>query len=89
MTSAGLLISGQTECEEEDERNENGTEEQLNVNLTPPESPSDYMRLLSRSESANDASIIDKLQQTSRKNCSRSLQFKSNEYEDSTLSPSK
>lgn len=37
-----------------------------------PDSPSEY-RLLSRSESGNDANLIDKLQ--NRKQCSRSLQF--------------
>lgn len=88
VSSAGLLISGQTECEDVDTAE--SSEEQLNMNLTPPESPSEYLRLLSRSESANDASIIDKLQQNSRKNCSRVLQFNGEETDDPTkTSPSK
>lgn len=48
------------------------TEEKLN-HFTPPGSPSEC-RILSRSESAGDANIIDKLQQN-KKNCSRTLDF--------------
>lgn len=86
VTSAGLLISGQNDCEDLDATE---TNEELNMNLTPPESPSEYLRLLSRSESANDASIIDKLQQSSRKICSRELQFNGEEDDVNKTSPSK
>lgn len=65
------IIDVQNESEENDVK-ENS---ELNVNLKKPESPSEYSRLLSRSESAGDANIIDKLQQTSKKMCSRVLQF--------------
>lgn len=64
-------------------------EEQIKVQ---PESPSEYLRILSRSESAGDANIIDKLQQNNKKNCSRSLQFnggKENEAVDHKESPTK
>lgn len=47
-----------------------------------PESPSEYLRILSRSESAGDANIIDKLQQNNKKNCSRSLQFNGEKEQD-------
>lgn len=65
------------------------TEEPIKVQ---PESPSEYLRILSRSESAGDANIIDKLQQNNKKNCSRSLQFngeKENEQVDNKDSPTK
>ncbi|XP_031337524.1 DENN domain-containing protein Crag-like isoform X3 [Photinus pyralis] len=90
VSSAGLLISSQNECDEEVTDITEEQMDQLEVNLTPPESPSEYLRLLSRSESANDASIIDKLQQTSRKNCSRALHFDDEEVDDpSKTTPTK
>lgn len=66
------------EVVDEDEEEECGSPKvspnSLKINFTPPESPSEY-RILSRSESAGDANIIDKLQQNNRKNCSRVLNF--------------
>ncbi|KAF5299327.1 hypothetical protein FQA39_LY02500 [Lamprigera yunnana] len=89
-SNADLLISSQNDCEEEAPEVSEEQLDQLDDNLLPPESPSEYLRLLSRSESANDASIIDKLQQNSRKNCSRVLQFNGEEAHDPTkTSPTK
>ncbi|KAF5279524.1 hypothetical protein FQR65_LT03346 [Abscondita terminalis] len=91
-SNADLLVSSQNEeCEEDvPEIPEEEQIDQMEETLAPPESPSEYLRLLSRSESANDASIIDKLQQNSRKNCSRMLQFNGEEAEDPTkTSPTK
>ncbi|XP_025833553.1 C-myc promoter-binding protein isoform X2 [Agrilus planipennis] len=72
------------------------SEEDLkSASLPIPSSPSEYMRLLSRSESANDANILDKLQQNNKKSCSRNLQFDGNDDEQdqdddpNKLSPSK
>ncbi|XP_065156643.1 DENN domain-containing protein Crag isoform X3 [Atheta coriaria] len=48
--------------------------EDIHITFTPPESPAEYVRVLSRSESAGDALILDKLQQSNKK-CSRLLQF--------------
>lgn len=66
----------QQECDGdvEEEGSPKITTNNLKINFTPPESPSEY-RILSRSESAGDANIIDKLQQNNRKNCSRALTF--------------
>lgn len=71
-TAVTTVEEVQQECEidEEEETKANN----LKINFTPPESPSEY-RILSRSESAGDANIIDKLQQNNRKNCSRVLDF--------------
>ncbi|XP_017770333.1 PREDICTED: DENN domain-containing protein 4C isoform X2 [Nicrophorus vespilloides] len=62
----------------------------IHVAFTPPESPSENPRILSRSESAGDALIIDKLQQN-KKTCSRTLQFNGDEAfeKDEKSSPSK
>lgn len=70
-----------TTVEEEEEEQQECKEESKNfkINFTPPESPSEY-RILSRSESAGDANIIDKLQQNNRKNCSRVLNFNGNDH---------
>ncbi|XP_064212569.1 DENN domain-containing protein Crag isoform X3 [Tribolium castaneum] len=61
-------------------------ETKLNNHFTPPGSPSEC-RILSRSESAGDANIIDKLQQN-KKNCSRTLDF-NGEEESGKQSPGK
>lgn len=67
----------------------NTTERTLQMSLTPPESPSDNLRILARSESfANDACIVDKLQSI-KKNCSRNLNFQEEPEEGSRSSPSK
>lgn len=66
--------------------------EQVQSTFTTPESPSEYLRILSRSESAGDANIIDKLQQNAKKNCARSLQFngeKEEQIQEDKTSPSK
>ncbi|KAK4881396.1 hypothetical protein RN001_004715 [Aquatica leii] len=90
VSSTDLLISSQNDCEEDTAEITEEQLDQMEEALAPPESPSEYLRLLSRSESANDASIIDKLQQNSRKNCSRVLQFNGEEGEDpSKTSPTK
>lgn len=68
----------QEACEEEEECSPKMSPNNLKINFTPPESPSEY-RILSRSESAGDANIIDKLQQNNRKNCSRVLNFNGSE----------
>jgi pentatricopeptide repeat protein len=60
---------------------EDVVEEKLNNHFTPPGSPSEC-RILSRSESAGDANIIDKLQQN-KKNCSRTLNFNGESTEES------
>ncbi|XP_076260425.1 DENN domain-containing protein Crag isoform X2 [Rhynchophorus ferrugineus] len=55
----------------------NGTEEEEKTtehSLFVQNIPSEF-RILSRSESAGDANIIDKLQNTTKKTCSRTLQF--------------
>lgn len=52
-------------------------EEKIASNYISPDSPSEC-RLLSRSESAGDANIIDKLQ-NNKKACSRALQFNGDE----------
>lgn len=77
----------QVDCEDIDVTEVN--EEPIDVTLTPPESPSEYLRLLSRSESANDAKILDKLEQSARKNCSRTLQFNNEDIDELSKSPSK
>ena len=51
----------------------------VNVNVGKSDSPSEYLRILSRSESGGDADIIDKVQQNNKKNCSRILQFNGND----------
>lgn len=56
-------------------------------NFPTPGSPSEC-RLLSRSESAGDANIIDKLQQNKKK-CSRTLQFNGEFDEGAKQSPGK
>ncbi|XP_022900538.2 DENN domain-containing protein Crag isoform X1 [Onthophagus taurus] len=61
--------------QEDDLENVPEEEEEETIKLVQPESPSEYLRMLSRSESAGDANIIDKLQQNSKKNCARVLQF--------------
>lgn len=83
MLSTGLDAS-------EDAANPSPAERALNMSLTPPESPSENLRVLARSESfANDARILDKLQSI-RKPCARNLQFEEEEAEDgSKSSPSK
>lgn len=58
------VVQSEDEIEEENEK--------IN-NFTPPGSPSEC-RILSRSESAGDANIIDKIQQN-KKSCSRTLNF--------------
>nr|CAH7749959.1 unnamed protein product [Callosobruchus chinensis] len=68
--------AGETEDEQEAEDNkkelvENGGGDS---GFVGKESPSEY-RLLSRSESAGDANIIDKLQNNKKAPCSKSLQF--------------
>ena len=63
------------------EQSEDEIVEKLNSHFTPPGSPSEC-RILSRSESAGDANIIDKLQQN-KKNCSRTLNFNGESNEDS------
>lgn len=71
---------------------EENQKEQINTSQTQPESPSEYLRLLSRSESAGDANIIDKLQQNTKKNCARSLHFngdKEEEMQNEKTSPTK
>lgn len=55
------------------EKSSEKAEEKLANNYISPDSPSEC-RLLSRSESAGDANIIDKLQ-NNKKACSRALQF--------------
>lgn len=67
------------------------TEHALTMSLTPPESPSDNLRILARSESfANDACILAKLQ-TTKKHCARNLAFQEEMETDesSRASPSK
>lgn len=71
----------------EEQENEESIKEQNEINFPQPESPSEYLRLLSRSESAGDANILDKLQQN-KKNCSRTLYFNGDE-KDNKNSPSK
>lgn len=64
-------------------------ERTIQMTLTPPESPSDNLRILARSESfANDACILDKLQSI-KKSCSRNLAFQEEPEEGSRSSPSK
>ncbi|CAH1118858.1 unnamed protein product [Phaedon cochleariae] len=48
--------------------------DQINSKFVSPDSPSEY-RLLSRSESAADANLIDKIQINNKKSCSKSLRF--------------
>lgn len=67
------IINNESQYIEDLEADSN--KDEVQNTFTPPESPSEYLRLLSRSESAGDANIIDKLQQNTKKNCSRSLQF--------------
>lgn len=76
VTDSGVATVEEEEQEESEEQSSD-----LKINFTPPESPSEY-RILSRSESAGDANIIDKLQQNARKNCSRSLNFHNEHIED-------
>ncbi|XP_018574425.1 DENN domain-containing protein 4C isoform X2 [Anoplophora glabripennis] len=64
-------INSEEKCSEKEE-------EKLANNYISPDSPSES-RLLSRSESAGDANIIDKLQNNTKKACSRALQFNGNE----------
>lgn len=73
-------------AEERVEENSPKMSPNLKINFTPPESPSEY-RILSRSESAGDANIIDKLQQNNRKNCSRVLNFNGGQQNDNGSSP--
>ncbi|XP_066252860.1 DENN domain-containing protein Crag isoform X1 [Euwallacea similis] len=68
------------ETEEPDGTVTEETEEKLAPTLFIQNSPSEC-RLLSRSESAGDANLIDKLQNT-KKTCSRTLQFEQNKQED-------
>lgn len=70
----GLEQSGNTSMEDV-----NVTEEQTDKSISTdfianPDSPSEY-RILSRSESAGDANIIDKIHNNTRKTCSRTLEF--------------
>lgn len=67
-------VAEPVEEEQPQEEESNASPNNLKLNFTPPESPSEY-RILSRSESAGDANIIDKLQQNGRKGCSRVLNF--------------
>lgn len=61
-----------------EEKSNEKAEEKLANNYISPDSPSEC-RLLSRSESAGDANIIDKLQNNNKKACSRALQFNGND----------
>ncbi|GLV31716.1 Calmodulin-binding protein related to a Rab3 GDP/GTP exchange protein [Carabus blaptoides fortunei] len=90
LTSAGLLISGIIGMDaSEDAAKATPTERALNMSLTPPETPSENLRILARSESfANDARILDKLQSI-RKPCARNLQFDEETEDGSKSSPSK
>lgn len=86
VDSAGSteVLQARSESEEVDQ------EEGINVNFS--ESPSEYSRLLSRSESAGDANIIDKLQQNQiKKSCSRALHFNGEPEptDENKMSPSK
>lgn len=90
VVDAGIINSDN--MQEVDELESDTIEEEVQNTFTPPESPSEYLRLLSRSESAGDANIIDKLQQNTKKNCSRSLQFsneKNKQIDMDKTSPSK
>ncbi|KAJ3666052.1 hypothetical protein Zmor_001507 [Zophobas morio] len=71
----------QSEDEIVESNTDDVVEEKLNSHFTPPGSPSEC-RILSRSESAGDANIIDKLQQN-KKNCSRTLNFNGESNEES------
>ncbi|XP_050303114.1 DENN domain-containing protein Crag isoform X2 [Anthonomus grandis grandis] len=64
----GPIVEQEAEEEEEEKGGSQG--------LFAPNSPSEC-RILSRSESAGDANLIDKLQST-KKTCSRNLQFEKN-----------
>lgn len=86
VTDSGVSAV-EEEGEEEECNNKSNESVQNNISFTPPESPSEY-RILSRSESAGDANIIDKLQNNSRKACSRSLHF-TDEYDEQNRSPGK
>lgn len=80
------------QSESDEVETDENQKEQMNSNQTQPESPSEYLRLLSRSESAGDANIIDKLQQNTKKNCVRSLHFNGDQDEEvlsEKISPSK
>ncbi|KAJ8979141.1 hypothetical protein NQ317_016760 [Molorchus minor] len=69
------VVDGGENIEDEnfEEEASQSVEKKVVTNYISPDSPSEY-RLLSRSESAGDANIIDKLQ-NNKKPCSRSLQF--------------
>ncbi|KAG5889364.1 hypothetical protein JTB14_009157 [Gonioctena quinquepunctata] len=56
-------------------------EVQIEKKFVTPDSPSEY-RLLSRSESAADANLIDQIQINSKKNCSKALQFTNEDQAD-------
>lgn len=72
-----------------DEISSSAAERALNMSLTPPESPSDNLRILARSESfANDAGILDKLQAI-KKPYSRALDFQEEGEDGSKASPTK
>lgn len=75
MDAADSIEKLPVPSDSEEQDNEEINKEQVDVNFSQPESPSEYLRLLSRSESAGDANIIDKLQQNTKKHCSRTLQF--------------
>lgn len=87
-----IVRPGNTEVEavvaSPDDLKTSAAERALNMSLTPPESPSENLRVLARSESfANDAGILEKLQ--SIKKCARSLEFQEDIEDASKVSPTK
>nr|XP_023017327.1 DENN domain-containing protein 4C isoform X2 [Leptinotarsa decemlineata] len=85
----GLEAKENEICDKEPVTHDEG---QIEKKFLTPDSPSEY-RLLSRSESAADANLIDQIQIGNKKNCSKALQFSNREpteiVENGKNSPSK